>query len=144
MSARHKARKRALDILFSADINDTPLDEALREAEVRANSEPERSSSWDYAREIVEGIVIHSDEVDRLLRETSTSWPLERMPAVDRGVLRIATWELIHNADIPSAVAISEAVELVAELSTEASSGFVHGILAAIAKNSDAPSAPMQ
>ncbi|MCF8548472.1 MAG: transcription antitermination factor NusB [Pontimonas sp.] len=139
MSARHKARKRAVDILFSADINDQPLEDALVSAETRSNNEPERSSSWDYAKTIVEGVLAHREAVDQLLRDTSQSWPLERMPTVDRAVLRVATWELLHNPDIPAAVAIAEAVDLVNELSTEASSGFVHGILAAISKTAERP-----
>ncbi len=137
MSARRKARKRALDIVFGADINEQPLGEALAEAEARSIGEPERSSSWEYARAIVQGLIEHGEDVDRHLRETSQSWPLERMPAVDRAVLRVATWELLYNPEIPSAVAIAEAVNLVNELSTEASSGFVHGILAAIAQNAE-------
>ena len=137
MSARHKARKRAVDILFSADINEQPLEGALLAAQARAQSEPERSSSWDYAQMIVGGMIAHGESVDQLLRDTSQSWPLERMPTVDRAVLRVATWEILHNPDIPTAVAIAEAVELVNELSTEASSGFAHGILAAIAATSE-------
>ena len=137
MSARHKARKRAVDILFSADINEQPLEDALVAAQARAQNEPERSSSWDYAHMIVDGLIAHGESVDQLLRDTSQSWPLERMPTVDRAVLRVATWEILHNPDIPTAVAIAEAVELVNELSTEASSGFVHGILAAIAATAE-------
>lgn len=133
MSARRKARKRAVDILFSADIAGQSLDVALAQAGSRAQSEPERASSWDYASRIVEGVIAHAGDIDQALRATSQSWPLERMPTVDRAVLRVATWELLHNSDIPAAVAISEAVALVSELSTEASGGFVHGILAAIA-----------
>jgi transcription antitermination protein NusB len=134
VSARHKARKRALDILFSADINGQTLQDALLLAESRADEEPERSSSWSYAREIVQGIMSREAEIDALLRATSQAWPLERMPTVDRAVLRVATWEIVHNPDIPSAVAIAEAVELVNELSTDSSASFVHGILGAIAK----------
>jgi N utilization substance protein B len=137
VSARHKARKRAVDILFSADINEQPLEDALVAAQARAQDEPERSSSWEYAHMIVGGIIAHSESVDQVLRDTSQSWPLERMPTVDRAVLRVATWEILHNPDIPTAVAIAEAVDLVNELSTEASSGFVHGILAAIATTSE-------
>lgn len=137
MSARRKARKRALDILFGADINGQSLHEALAAAQTRAEQEPERASSWGYAQEVVQGILDHSEDIDALLRSTSQAWPLERMPTVDRAVLRLATWEILHNPEIPSAVAIAEAVDLVSELSTEASAGFVHGILAAIAKESD-------
>jgi len=86
---------------------------------------------------IVGGIIAHGGSVDQVLRDTSQSWLLERMPTVDRAVLRVATWEILHNPDIPTAVAIAEAVDLVNELSTEASSGFVHGILAAIAATSE-------
>ena len=136
MSARHKARKRAVDILFSADINEQALEDALVAAQARAQDEPERSSSWEYAHMIVGGIIAHGESVDQVLRDTSQSWPLERMPTVDRAVLRVATWEILHNPEIPTAVAIAEAVDLVNELSTEASSGFVHGILAAIATTS--------
>ena len=137
MSARHKARKRAVDILFSADINEQSLEDALVAAQARAQDEPERSSSWEYAHMIVGGIISHGGSVDQVLRDTSQSWSLERMPTVDRAVLRVATWEILHNPDIPTAVAIAEAVDLVNELSTEASSGFVHGILAAIAATSE-------
>ena len=137
MSARRKARKRALDVLFSADIRDIDLEQAIAEAQRLASLEPERSGSWVYANEILEGILRSAKESDALLRTTSEQWPLDRMPAVDRAILRIGVWELVHNPDVPTAVAISEAVEIAQELSTEASGAFVHGILAAIAKTQD-------
>ena len=134
MSARRKARKRALDVLFGADVKEITLAQALEEAEVIAAREPERASSWNYARELVAGVIDHHLDIDDLLAQTSTSWPLNRMPAVDRAVLKLAVWEILHNPDVPPGVSISEAVELVSELSTEASGPFVHGILAAIAE----------
>lgn len=134
MSARRKARKRALDVLFSADVKEITLAQALEDAELIAAREPERASSWTYARELVQGVVDHRLDINDVLAETSTSWPLDRMPSVDRAVLRLAVWEILHNPDVPTGVAISEAVELVSELSTEASGPFVHGILAAIAE----------
>ncbi|MBT5576374.1 MAG: transcription antitermination factor NusB [Microbacteriaceae bacterium] len=136
MSARRKARKRALDVVFSADVNGTELSDALESARVSAERDPGRASSWPYAQEIVEGIIAHGASIDSVLQATSRAWPVERMPAVDRAVLRIALWELLHNDEVPGAVAISEAVDLVNELSTEASAGFVHGILAAVASDS--------
>ena len=136
MSARRKARKRALDVVFSADVNGTELSDALESARDAAERDPGRASSWPYAQEIVEGIISHGASIDSVLQATSRAWPVERMPAVDRAVLRIALWELLHNDEVPGAVAISEAVDLVNELSTEASAGFVHGILAAIASDS--------
>ena len=134
MSARRKARKRALDVLFGADVKEITLAQALEEAEVIAAREPERASSWNYARELVTGVINHRLDIDDLLAQTSTSWPLNRMPAVDRAVLKLAVWEILHNPDVPPGVSISEAVELVSELSTEASGPFVQGILAAIAE----------
>jgi N utilization substance protein B len=136
VSARRKARKRALDIVFSADVNGTDLSDALESARDAAERDPGRASSWPYAQEIVEGIIAHGASIDSVLQATSRAWPVERMPAVDRAVLRIALWELLHNDEVPGAVAISEAVDLVNELSTEASAGFVHGILAAVASDS--------
>lgn len=134
MSARRKARRRALDILFSADVAEVDLADALAAASTQAAADPQRASSWDYASEIVSGVIDHRDEIDALLSGTSTAWPLERMPSVDRALLRLAVWEILHNPEVPSAVAISEAVAMAGELSTEASGGFVHGILASIAE----------
>lgn len=134
MSARRKARKRALDVLYSADLREIPLSDALAEATERAETEPERLSTWNYAEEILRGIVTHEASINESLEKTSQSWPLERMPLVDRAILRIGVWELLHNPDIEPAVAITEAVEIAGELSTEASPAFVHGVLATIAK----------
>lgn len=136
MSARRKARRRALDVLFSADITETPLQVALGLARVAAAAEPARASSWSYAEEILEGVVLHAEAIDALIERTSAQWPLDRMPAVDRALVRLGTWEIIHNPEVPAAVAISEAVAMAGELSTEASGGFVHGILASISETS--------
>ena len=135
MSARRKARKRALDILFSADVREVDLATSLADATEQGRLNPERDSSWPYAEEMVKGVLEHGRGIDELIRSTSTSWPLERMPAVDRAIVRLAVWELRHNPDVPPAVGIAEAVELATQLSTEASGGFVHGILAAIARH---------
>lgn len=134
MSARSKARKRALDILFSADVRGEEITVALAAEAARAASEPAREASWLYAREIVDGVIDHRDQIDEQIRTHSRDWKLERMPAVDRAVLRIAAWELLHNAEVPTAVAIDEAVELVKEFSTEESGSFVHGVLARIVR----------
>lgn len=134
MSARTKSRKRALDVLFAADVRGGSMEESLEAEALRAAARPERASSWPYAREIVQGVIDHVDEIDGLISRNSTSWPLERMPAVDRGILRVAVWELRNNPDVPVGVAIDEAVELAKELSTDDSPGFVNGLLTAIAK----------
>jgi len=132
LSARTKARKRALDILFSADVRGEEVSVALAAAAARAASEPARQASWLYARDIVDGIIDHQDEIDEQITTHSRDWKLERMPAVDRALLRIGTWEILFNDEVPTAVAVDEAVELAKELSTEDSGAFVHGVLARI------------
>jgi len=135
VSARTKSRKRALDVLFAADVRGDALDEALEREELRARSTPERASSWPYAREIVEGVREHADEIDQRISAHSTAWTLDRMPAVDRAILRIGVWELGHNPEVPVGVAIDEAVEAAKELSTDDSPRFVNGVLSAVARD---------
>ncbi|NHI17116.1 transcription antitermination factor NusB [Microbacterium excoecariae] len=136
MSARSKARQRALNMLFSADVRGESVDTILAAEAQRAVGEPDRQASWLYAREIVDGVIDHRDEIDEQIATHSRDWKLERMPAVDRAALRLATWELLFNDEVPTAVAIDEAVELVKSLSTEESGAFVHGVLARIARGS--------
>ncbi|MGW8483764.1 transcription antitermination factor NusB [Microbacterium sp. NPDC055903] len=134
MSARTKARKRALDILFSSDVRGDAIPVTLAAEAGRAASEPAREASWMYAREIVDGIVDHRGEIDEQITTHSRDWKLERMPAVDRALLRIGVWEILFNENVPTAVAIDEAVELAKEFSTEDSGAFVHGVLARVAR----------
>ncbi|GAA1124190.1 MULTISPECIES: transcription antitermination factor NusB [Microbacterium] len=134
MSARTKARKRALDIMFSADVRGDEVSVALAAEAKRAASEPAREASWLYAREIVDGIIDHRDEIDEHITTHSRDWKLERMPAVDRALLRIGVWEILYNDQVPTAVAIDEAVELAKEFSTDDSGAFVHGVLARVAR----------
>ncbi len=132
MSARSKARKRAIDILYSADLRGISIQESLAAEAERAASEPARESSWLYAREIVDGVVDHREEIDELIETYSQGWPLSRMPLVDRAIIRIGTWETLYNVEIPTAVAISEAVAQASVLSTEDSANFVNGLLGKI------------
>ncbi|GAA3645436.1 transcription antitermination factor NusB [Microbacterium marinilacus] len=136
MSARTKARKRALDILFSADVRGDEIAVALAAEAKRAASEPARQASWLYAREIVDGVIDHADEIDEQIATHSRDWKIERMPAVDRALLRIGAWEILFNDDVPTAVAIDEAVELAKEFSTDDSGAFVHGVLARVSRSS--------
>jgi len=124
MAARSKARKRALDVLFEAEIRSEPVLEllTLRSAEASPPVAP-------YAAELVRGVLEHQEQIDRLLATHAQDWTLDRMPAVDRNILRIGAYELLWRDDIPDAVAISEAVQLAAELSTDASPAFVNGLL---------------
>ena len=136
MSARSKARKRALDILFQADVRGDDVALTLAAEAKRAANEPAREASWLYAREIVDGVVDHIDEIDEQITTHSREWKLERMPAIDRSLLRMGAWELLYNDDVPTAVVIDEAVELAKEFSTDDSGAFVHGVLARIARSS--------
>jgi N utilization substance protein B len=143
MSARTKSRKRALDILFGADLRELPIAGLLDEEAARAEATPQRESSWSYARDIVEGVDSHLAELDDAIRAHSEGWPLERMPVLDRAIARIGAWEILYNDEVPDAVAIAEAVEQASVLSTDDSPGFLNGLLGAISrdKSSDAQSA---
>jgi N utilization substance protein B len=136
MSARSKARKRALDILFSADLRQLPIAVSLAAEADRAQSEPDRENSWLYARDIVDGVIERGAQIDETIAGVARGWTLERMPAVDRAILRCAVWELLFNDEVPAGVVISEAVDLATSLSTDDSGSFVNGVLSAIAKSS--------
>jgi N utilization substance protein B len=123
--ARSKARKRALDVLFEAELRDQPVLEVL--AERAADETPPLPG---YAADLVRGVNAHQERIDELIAENSQGWTLDRMPAVDRNLLRIGAYELLWADDIPDAVAISEAVQLARDLSTESSPAFVNGLLA--------------
>lgn len=135
MSARTKARKRALDILYGADVRGVPAADLLVEEGRRAADEPQRESSWRYARDIVQGVIDHGDEIDAAILAHAHGWTLQRMPHIDRAIVRIGAWEILHNDEVPEGVAISEAVESATVLSTDDSAGFVNGVLAAIARD---------
>jgi transcription antitermination protein NusB len=124
MPARSRARKRALDLLFEAEVRGVPVLELLTER--TAAADPPVS---DYAAVLVRGVHEHLAQIDELLATYSARWALERMPAVDRNVLRIGAYELLWRAEVPDAVAISEAVALAGDLSTDASPSFVNGLL---------------
>ena len=125
MPARSKARKRALDVLFEAELRGLPVLDVL--AERAADEIPPLPA---YAAELVRGVHAHQQRIDELLATYAQGWTLERMPTVDRNLLRIGAFELLWADDIPDAVAISEAVRLARELSTEGSPAFVNGLLA--------------
>lgn len=125
-------------MLFQADVRGEPLAAIVAAEAARAAGEPDRQASWLYAREIVDGVADHREEIDELIASYAQGWTLERMPNVDRAVLRIASWELLHNPEVPPAVAIDEAVELAKEYSTDDSGRFVNGVLGKIAQHARA------
>lgn len=138
MSARTKARKRAVDAVFAADLRKisplTLLDDVAELATDRQNQD----AIFGYARDIVQGVVDHHEEIDDLLETYSQGWALDRMPNLDRAILRVAVWEILHNPDVPDAVAVNEAVEMAKELSTDDSGSFVNGLLSRIASTKTA------
>jgi N utilization substance protein B len=132
LSARTKARKRALDILFAADVRHVPVPDILVDEATRAASEPDRQVSWLYAREIVDGFIDHQTEIDETIASYARGWSLDRMPAVDRAILRVAIWELQYSTEVPSGVVVSEAVALATELGSDDSARFINGLLGAV------------
>jgi N utilization substance protein B len=129
VGARSKARKRALDILFEADLRG--LDAVTLLAERLAGSGTDAPVPA-YTVELVEGVTEHRPRIDELLSSYAEGWTLERMPAVDRAVLRLGAYELLWRPDVPDPVAIDEAVELAKTLSTDESPRFVNGVLGRI------------
>jgi N utilization substance protein B len=132
MSARRKARKRALDVLYEADLRRRPITDAL-EAYVERLETP-KPEQLGYTVAVVEGVAAHLDRVDELIASYAEGWTLERMPVVDRNLARIAVYELVYVDEIDDAVAITEAVELAKTLSTEDSPRFLNGLLGRIAE----------
>jgi N utilization substance protein B len=132
MSARSKARKRALDLIFAAEAQGLTAEQLLS-AQLDAGEGPAN----EYTTELVRGVHEHRARLDEVISTYAEGWSLERMPAVDRNVLRLGIYEVLYSEDVPDAVAVSEAVNLVRELSTDESPGFVNGILANIARDKD-------
>jgi N utilization substance protein B len=125
MPARSKARKRALDLLYEAELRGEPVLELLDQRITEASP-----PVVPYAAQLVRGVQEHRERIDELLAAHAEDWTLDRMPAVDRNILRIGAYELLWADDVPDGVAISEAVQLARSLSTEASPAFVNGLLA--------------
>lgn len=122
MKARTKARKRALDILFEADLKGISVEQVWGQAD----------QTDEFVKFLVTGVASNQSEIDQIISAASTSWSIERMPAVDRNLLRLAIFELKNSTDTPKAVVISEALELANTLSTDDSANFINGVLANI------------
>lgn len=129
MGSRNKARKRAVEVLYEADLRGLDALAVLRDRVASTDAGPVR----DYTVTLVEGVCEHRERIDELLVQHVEGWTLSRMPAVDRSVLRLGLFELLWSEDVPPAVAIDEAVELVKALSTDDSPKFVNGVLGRIA-----------
>ena len=123
-------------MLYEADLRERPIPDVLAVHRARdAGPSP-------FAVELVEGVAAHRDDLDALIAARAQGWSLRRMPIVDRNLLRLAAYELLHRPDVPPAVAIDEAVELAKELSTDDSPRYINGVLGAIAAGADRPAQP--
>lgn len=131
MAARSKARRRALDLLFEAEQRGVNAQGLLAERLARPTT---RAPLSEYTAELVTGVVEHWADINELLSTYSQGWSIERMPAVDRAILRLGTYEVVYAADPPDPVAIAEAVAMATELSTDESPRFVNGLLARLAE----------
>jgi N utilization substance protein B len=125
MSARSKARKRALDAIFQADLNNKPIIEIQDESDVEDKK---------YSDILINGIKENQTKIDSLISDSITNWTIDRIPRVDKNILRVAVYELLFQKDVPINVVISEAVKLAEDLSTDDSASFVNGTLANISK----------
>ena len=126
---RHQARKRAVDLLFEAEARGISAAEVAESREALAEADPEVSALNPYTVTVARGVSGDAAHIDDLISSHLQGWTLERLPAVDRAILRVAVWELLHAEDVPEPVAVDEAVELAKELSTDESPGFVNGVL---------------
>jgi transcription antitermination protein NusB len=131
VSARTKARKRALDLLFEAEQRGVNAADLLRERLAAPVTEAPLS---EFTADLVMGVVDHWGQVDELISTYSQGWTLSRMPAVDRAILRLGAYEVLFSTDVPEPIAISEWVGLATELSTDDSPRFVNGLLARLAE----------
>ncbi len=126
---RHQARKRAVDLLFEAEARGLTPEAVADGRAALAEDQPDVSPLNPYTVSVARGVTEHSAHIDDLISAHLQGWTLERLPAVDRAILRVAVWELLHAEDVPEPVAVDEAVELAKELSTDESPGFVNGVL---------------
>lgn len=126
---RHQARKRAVDLLFEAEARGLTAAEVADGRVALAEANPDVSELNPYTLTVAYGVSQHAAHIDELISSHLQGWTLERLPAVDRAILRVAVWELLHADDVPEPVAVDEAVELAKELSTDESPGFVNGVL---------------
>ncbi|WP_433888191.1 transcription antitermination factor NusB [Streptomyces sp. CA-111067] len=129
MAARNKARKRAFQILFEADQRGAAPKTVIADWIRLARTDDRQPPVTEYTMQLVEGYAAHAERIDELLATHAVGWTLDRMPVVDRNVLRLGTYELLWEDDVPDAVVLDEAVQLAKEFSTDESPSFVNGLL---------------
>ena len=126
MAARSKARRRAVEVLYEIDLRGQDAETGLTSLAARM-----QSGVNPYTEEVVRGVLTHLEQIDETLATYAQGWTLERMPAVDRAILRMGTWELLWG-EVPEAVALAEAVQLANDLSTDESGKYINGVLARV------------
>ena len=136
MSARSKARKQALDLLYETDIRGTNLVETLAARDIPAEG-PDARPIREYTRELVNGVSENRRKIDELITTYAQGWDMDRLPAVDRNILRLGIYEILWSSSVPTSVAIDEALDLAKELSSDDSSKYIHGVLGRIASIKD-------
>ncbi|MEO0016489.1 MAG: hypothetical protein RL589_970 [Actinomycetota bacterium] len=136
MSARSKARKQALDLLYETDIRGTNLVETLASRDIPAEG-PDARPIREYTKELVNGVSDNRRKIDELITTYAQGWDMDRLPAVDRNILRLGIYEILWSTDVPMSVAIDEALILAKELSSDDSSKYIHGVLGRIASIKD-------
>jgi N utilization substance protein B len=136
VSARSKARKQALDLLYETDIRGTNLVETLIARDV-PDEGPDARPIREYTRELVNGVSDNRRKIDELITTYAQGWDMDRLPAVDRNILRLGIYEILWSTMVPTSVAIDEALDLAKELSSDDSSKYIHGVLGRIASIKD-------
>lgn len=126
---RHQARKRAVDLLFEAEVRGISAAEVVDTRAALAEAKLDIARLHPYTAAVARGVSEHAAHIDDLITAHLRGWTLDRLPAVDRAILRVSVWELLHAADVPEPVVVDEAVQLAKELSTDDSPGFVNGVL---------------
>lgn len=129
---RHQARKRAVDLLFEAEVRGISAAEVVDTRAALAEAKPDIARLHPYTAAVARGVSEHAAHIDDLITAHLRGWTLDRLPAVDRAILRVSVWELLHAADVPEPVVVDEAVQLAKELSTDDSPGFVNGVLSQV------------
>ncbi len=132
MSARSKARKQTLDLLYESDIRGSDLLELLASRDV-VEEGPDARPIRDYTKSLVEGIATHKRKIDELISTYAQGWDMDRLPAVDRNILRLGIYEILWVVELEDGIVIAEALTLAKDLSTEDSAGYIHGVLGRIA-----------
>ncbi|NDK90987.1 transcription antitermination factor NusB [Gordonia desulfuricans] len=130
---RHKARRRAVDLLFEAEAKQVSPADLVAERRVLVHTDESVGQIHPYTARVIDGLVADQAQIDAVVSSHLRGWTLERLPAVDRAILRLATWELFNATDVDPVVIVDEAVELAKELSTDESPSFVNGVLGRIA-----------